>query len=237
MIGDFIRDFEYIKSPILHIPITFIKRTLFGKTPYWRQYLWNKWGFLKRDTIDGLRNKKVLWINAISGGEVTQAVSFCKNLKREFSDHETVLSTDSQDAFSYAESIHMADYIIDAPWDIKFVVHRCLANIHPMAIVYIENAYYPALLMKAKDLGIKNILISARMNENVLKGHILFKRAKEMRFFDYIDVIGAKTEEDKNNFIKLGYNPKNIYVLGDLKYDLEYIRLKEESKENIRGDL
>ena len=237
MIKELIRDFNYIKNPILHIPVTFTKRALFGKTPYWRQYFWNKWGFLERDAINALRNKKVLWINAISGGEITQAVSFCKNLRKKFSNYRTLLSTDSQDAFYYAKSIHMSDYIIDAPWDIKSIVHRCLKDVHPVAIIYIENAYYPKLLMEAKNLGIKNILISARMNENVLKGHILFKRAEKMKFFNYIDVIAAKTEKDKNNFIALGYNPKNICVLGDLRYDLEYIRLDNEEKENLRKEL
>ncbi len=232
-----LRDFEYIRNPVIHIPITFIRQAVFGKTPYWKQYFWNKWGFLKEEIIKDLEDKNTFWINAISGGEVTQSVSFSTQLRNCYSGYKTILSTDSYDAFSYAEKIHMADYIIDAPWDIPWVVKRCLKKLRPRAIIYIENAFYPILLAEAKKLNIKNILISGRMNENVLKGHILFRRAKKMNFFDYLDHIGVKTEEDRDNFMKLGCAKKEIYVLGDLKYDLEYIRLTDGEREGIRKEL
>lgn len=230
-------DFEYIKIPVLHLPITFIKKAIFGRTPYWRQYFWNKWGFLEKGLIKDVKGKKVFWVSAISGGELTQAVLFLKKLKEKHPDHKIILATDSYDAFHYAKKISLADYVIDAPWDISIVVKRCLSLIHPEAIIHIENAYYVKLMEEAKSRGIKNILISARMNPTMLKAHVLFRRAEKLRFYQYLDFIGVKAEEDKKNYIDLGCQEQNIYVLGDLKYDLEYLHMNVSQEMELKRNL
>ncbi len=231
------RDLEYLGNAVLSAPVTFISKAVFGKTPYWRQYFWNKWGFPAKELESDLAGKKSIWISAISGGEITQSVSFCRSVRQALQGYKTVLSTESQDAFAFAAGIKMADHIIDPPWDISWPVRRAVKKIHPAAIIHVENAYYPVLLREAKKMGVRNILISARMNDSVLRGQLVSRRARQMRFFEYLDKIGAKTEADKENFIKLGCDGNKISVLGDLRYDLEYLYMNEYERNELKSKL
>ena len=72
---------RYTLAAYRSLPITFVRRVLFGRDPYWRQYFWSRWGFVSDALRAAVRGRPVVLIDAISGGEVTQSVTFCRKLR------------------------------------------------------------------------------------------------------------------------------------------------------------
>src|SRR4051812_19042385 len=98
-------------------PITFARRVVFGRDPYWRRYFWARWGFPDRGTCATAARRPVLWLDALSGGEVTQIVTFCRLLRAALPGWTFVLSTNNRYSFEFASRHLDVDAIFDTPWD------------------------------------------------------------------------------------------------------------------------
>jgi 3-deoxy-D-manno-octulosonic-acid transferase len=80
----------HLGAPVLE------RRVLAGRDPHWRRYFWSRWGYLPAEALARLRGGPVLWIDALSGGEVTQSVTFCRRLREALPDHRLLLSTNNR---------------------------------------------------------------------------------------------------------------------------------------------
>ena len=63
---------KFVVKAFFYAPITFLKRVVFGKDPYWRQYFWSRWGMVPQDLLDLVSKRDVIWIDALGLGEVHQ---------------------------------------------------------------------------------------------------------------------------------------------------------------------
>jgi len=221
----------------LFLPITFFRRVVFGKDKLAKRFFLDKWGFLPKKLVKLTTERQTIWISANSGGEVTQAVTFFKKLKKIFPEYNLIISTESYDTFQYAQTLEGVDFVFFPPWDMGFVCKRVLKKIRPTILIFIEHCYFPILSKKAKKLKVKTLVCSGMINYQMLKGYFLMQRAFALSFYNYIDKFAVKTKEDFDNLMNLGVEQNQIHILGDMKFDLERLLLNEEEKERYRKEL
>lgn len=209
----------YLARILFFLPITFLKRLVFGKDPIWKAFFLQSWGKLPEELLQLVRSRKSLWINTEAGGELTQAVSLCKVLKKELPEYNLLLSTHKYDAYQHALKIPGVDYTFFSPWDIAHVVRKVLKAIKPELLLSMEIVTAPVMVKEASSLGFTTLLCSGFMSKNLPESTIL-KRPMALDFFQGLDFIAAKDEIDKKGFTQLGCPEKSIRVLGNLKYDL-----------------
>jgi 3-deoxy-D-manno-octulosonic-acid transferase len=218
------------------MPITLIKRVMLGQDPYWKQYFWNKWGFLSKELKQMVKGKKTIWIDCLGGGEVTQIVTFTKLLRSKFPEYRIVLSTNNPFPFKFAKKNLDIDFVFDIPWDISFVARRVLRIISPVILIVVDQVRFPIILIQAKRLGIKTVLISAALANEYYKSDYM-KRAAAFGFYRYFDYIGVTENRDLRAFLELGVQEDKISVSGNMKYDVDFIRTPEDKKYLLRQEL
>lgn len=227
---------QYALTAYLHLPKTFLHRVVFGQDPYWRQFFWSRWGSLPEEVVTGCRNQKVVWIDAVSGGEVMQSFSFCKHLRRLLPNHVLVLSCNSYDGLKAARNISGIDYLVDTPWDIGWVARRVLRKIRPVAVVCVQTPAQPVFLRQARRLQVPTVIASGFMGGD-WPAHPTMTRPMALRVFESVDHVGAKTSDDLESFKNLCIPFRRLEVTGDLKYDFEYFRLSSHERDKLRREL
>ena len=215
---------KYVLKPFFYLPITFIKRILFGSDLIAKQYFWNKWGYIDQNIVSRYRDKKIVWIDVSSGGEVIQIITLCKLIKAHFPEMSIFLSTESKDAYFLAKSLETIDFVFFSPWDLKGPVKRTLKKINPIILVAVEFTELAILFREAKKRGVKTLLISGYMSDHFLTVQQI-QRALALKYVFYFDMMGVKTAKDFEVFLKLGVAPEKMVISGDLKCDLDSFRI------------
>lgn len=223
---------KYLAKIFFFFPHTYLKQVVFGNDPIWRKFFFESWGFLPKDLKNLADKKKNIWINTDAGGELTQINSFCRLIKKEFPNYKLFLSTQNYHAFKLAQKIEGPDFVFFSPWDIKLSINRILRHINPKILIIIENVIAPLLLKQAYQKGFQTILCNGFMSKGIDR-HPFLKRAMALKFYNHFNYVGVRNKEDSEGYKKLGVSPNNIKILGDMKYDVEYLRISSKEKDRM----
>lgn len=224
----------------IYAPVTFLKRVVFSRDIFWRQYFLNKWGFFSKSAIMKIKNKPVIWIDAASGGDVTEIVSLSRLIKNNLSEYKLIISTDNHYSFNFLmQNTAFADMIFITPWDIPVVVKRVLRNFYLKILIFIRMPYYPNLLRYAKRAGSINILGSAVMRDVLFNfSNTLVKRLFVYDAYKYIDQIIPNSKTDSESFINLRICPaEKLKLLGTLKFDTNFLKVSPDEISNFRKEM
>ncbi len=220
---------EYVRRAYGSLPITFVRRVVFGQDPYWRRYFWSRWGWVPAEVRTAVSGGPVLWIDAISGGEVTQAVTFCKLLRAAVPTVRMLLCTNNRYSYDFAMNHLSVDAVMDSPWDCEGPVNRALNAIKPTAVIAVENVSSPVLFCQAHRRGITTMLVSGLMSKGFDR-HPMLRRTIEHPPFAILDAIGAKTDEDADGFVAFGADPSRVHLTGNMKFDADYIAVSPDQR-------
>lgn len=204
---------------------------LFLASPFYiLRVLWKNGGCKERfgilapnRTCSGLgsipKNKKTIWIHAVSVGEVIASNPLISLVNRELPDYEIVLSTVTKTGRQMAKKLEeRISYIFYFPFDFPFVIKKVLGRINPSAIVLAETEIWPNLLKYAKHYNIPIVLNNGKISQ------VSFARYKKIlpffrQILDRISFFCMQTQEDKNKLLALGIASEKILVTGNTKFD------------------
>lgn len=217
-------------------PVTFFRRVVFGRDPYWRQYFWSRWGFIPSIPSRIPQGRPILWLEALSGGEVTQMVTLCRMLRQALPDWSLVLSTNTRYSFEFARANLDVDLVFDTPWDCFAAVRRALRRVAPTALVVVQNLTSPLLVREARRLGVTTVLLSGLWTRDVPR-HPMFATTLEWKAFRELDWIGAWSQQDVHAFVAQGARPDRVLVTGNLKFDFDYLRVPDDERRRLRAIL
>ena len=190
----------------------------------WRRGNWTK-GFGQRFGAydarlkQAITNRQVLWLHAVSVGEVNICTNLIRALEPRLPNVKIVVSTTTTTGMEELQKklpTHISK--IYYPIDRKPYVTRALATIRPKAIVLVEAEIWPNFLWRARDLGIPLFLINARLSERSFRGYRRWSFIFRKLFASFAGV-GTQNETDAGRLRELGFRPEAIHVVGSLKYD------------------
>jgi 3-deoxy-D-manno-octulosonic-acid transferase len=198
---------------------------------FWRMQRRGNWlpGFEERfgrygpQLKQALTNRHILWIHAVSVGEVKLCTQLIKALEIRAPNLKFVVSTTTTTGMAELQRLlppHISK--IYYPIDCRGFVSRALATIHPDAIVLVEAEIWPNFIWHAKRRGIPLFLANARISRRSYRGYkrfgFLFRR-----LFASFDGIGAQNEADAQHLCEIGCRPEAVNVVGNLKYDVAVV--------------
>jgi len=227
---------QYALNAYRWLPVTFARRVVFGRDPYWRQVFWSRWGRFPSDALRALEGGPVVWIDALAGGEITQSVSFCRGLRERLPQHRLLLTTNNRYSYDFARRNLAVDAVVDAPWDCVGPVRRALARVNPVALVAIENLTAPVLFMEAARRGVTTAVVSGLMSHGAQR-HPMMTRAMELGPFSRLTVIGAKEEEDREGFVAAGAPSARVVRSGNMKFDLDFLSVDPAARDALARSL
>jgi 3-deoxy-D-manno-octulosonic-acid transferase len=194
---------------------------------FWRMRRRGNWlagfgqRFAKYDASlkQALTNRHVIWLHAVSVGEVDLCTLLIRALEPLVPNIKIVVSTTTTTGMAELRS-RLPNHVskIYYPVDRRKFVNRAIATINPQTIVLVEAEIWPNFLWRAQRLGIPVFLANARLSDRS------FPRYKKLGFlfrplFASLTGVGCQNEEDAKRLREVGCRQKAIHVVGNLKFD------------------
>lgn len=189
----------------------------------WRHGFSQRFGRYSSKLKQAITNRHIVWIHAVSVGEVNICTQLIKALEMRLPNLKIVVSTTTSTGMqelnrklpSHVEKIYY-------PVDRRKYVYRAIGTIHPEAIILVEAEIWPNFLWRARDLDIPVFLVNARLSEKSYRGYkrfgLLFRN-----LFASLAGVGCQIEGDAERLRALGCRPELVHVVGNLKFDAAQI--------------
>ena len=213
------------------LPIYFLRLVFRGLKN--REYLkrWNeRWG-LSSDLPSG--DKKVIWIHAVSVGEVNASIPLVRSLLESYERLEilvtTTTPTGSQILLNKMGSRVKHQYM---PLDLPNCINNFLDTWNPVALLILETEIWPNLIEVCKKRGIFVSLVNARLSE---KSKLNYQWLKLLisPALEKLDLVIAQYESDANRFNQINAS-KEILLCGNLKFDQDVPKEIDSISRSIR---
>ena len=178
----------------------------------------------ERDT-----NKKLLWVHAVSVGEVNTSINLIKKLQEVFPSADILVTTTTQTGSDRLKQLFQEEIFHQyLPFDVIYFVKKFLRLWRPDCLILIETEIWPNLIFQSSKKSIPVILINGRLSTKSLSNYQKLKGLSK-KTFSRIDLIISQSEPDKDNFVALGANPRDVHIDSSLKFDALNFRSSESS--------
>ncbi len=163
---------------------------------------------------------RVIWVHAVSVGEVKAAAPLLQELKRRVPNTFLLLTTTTATGYAEAQKLlSNPNAIAYAPVDLSWVVQKWVAHFQPTHFFLIESDFWPQLLFTLKNQGTTTFLVSGKLSpRSASRWARLAPLAK--RLFAQFDAIFVQNEEHYKRFLPLVSSPGRLHVTGNLKWDI-----------------
>ncbi len=185
----------------------------------WRPGFRERFGSFHAGLKQALTNRHIIWIHAVSVGEVNLCTQLIHALEPRVPNAKIVVSTTTTTGMAELRQrlpTHISK--IYYPIDRRKWVNRALAVINPKAIVLIEAEIWPNFIWRARALGIPLLLANARLSDRSYRGYRRFNFLFRPLFAAFAGV-GVQNEADAARLREVGCRPEAIRVVGNLKFD------------------
>ncbi len=206
---------------ILFFPVLFVKAIL---TPKYRGRALRRLGLglgAKRQLFAAARGRgrKIIWLHALSVGEVSSARPLLTGLRKRMPDLFLLITTTTRSGEEFAARSLGAtvDLILPLPFDVLPVVNRFQTAIRPDLFILVETDFWPNLLAGFRRRRIPTMLVNGRISDRS------FARYQRSRFlfqalFGGFRLLAVQTALDARKLKDLGALPDRVEALGNLKY-------------------
>ncbi len=183
--------------------------------PYLRRW-GERFGFV--DAVDG---DDVIWVHAVSVGEVRTVARLVDYLKDSYPDHRVLVTTMTPTGSEQVRQLH-GDSVLHcyAPYDLPGSVRRFLDRVKPKVAFVIETEFWPNILRLCEERSIPTLLLNVRVSPKSFKGYSLFPNVVR-RMLARPTVIAAQSADDADRLLALGAPDGWLTVTGNLKFDVE----------------
>ncbi len=167
--------------------------------------------------------RRVLWVHAVSVGEVLAASRLVGELeiamRRRGERWRVVVSTTTRTGQALARERFGAERVFYYPLDFARPVRAWIKALNPGALVLMESELWPRMLHECYTAGIPVIVANGRVSDRS------FERAMKLRkwwgpVLRKVDLWLAQSDEDARRLKAMGANPERVRAIGNLKYDV-----------------
>ena len=214
----------------LLLPVYFLRLCWKGLNNREYLYRWSeRLGLSKNKPSAG---RSIIWIHAVSVGEVNASMSLLRKLIEDFPGAEilvtTTTPTGSKLLLEKLGSKIKHQYL---PVDIPFFINLFLKRWQPKMLILIETEIWPNLLSSCKKEGVYTALVNARLSEKSKINYLKYS-ALITPILDSLDLLLAQFESDKSRFKEI--TTRKIGLCGNLKFDQEVPEELYEISQSIR---
>lgn len=209
-------DLAYLVLALISLP-SFVRRL--SQARCGRELLRQRSGILPPSFKDALIGKKIIWLHAVSVGEVMAVSNFIKNLLRECPGYHLVLTTVTPTGQQVAQKFEGPQVsVCYFPFDFSFAVRSFFRDLQPECLLLAETEIWPNLIMEASRSRVPVGILNARLSSRSARRYSRFQRLFQP-LFSRLDFVLAQTVEDAERFAACGTPRERVEVLGNMKYD------------------
>jgi 3-deoxy-D-manno-octulosonic-acid transferase len=179
---------------------------------------------------EGLRaavaGRDVIWVHAVSVGEVMAATQLIRELKARLPGWMVAVSTTTETGQRLALARLGAESpVFYLPLDFAFGVRRYLRVLRPKMLVLMESELWPRLMDECAKRAVPMVVVNARVSDRSFPRYMRLRRLW-LPLLGKVSLFLAQSEETAERLVKIGAPTERVRVSGNLKYD---VRVGEES--------
>ena len=212
----FLFNLAYLIFGICYLPVFLAKSRL---APDRGLLIRERLGFFAPAWNKKLSGRKIVWVHAVSVGEVMAVENFIRRFLDRCPGCHVVLTTVTPTGQRIAKKLEGDRVAVGYfPFDMTFCVRRFLKNFRPACLLLAETEVWPNLLGELRRAGVSAGILNGRLSPKSAKGYrragVFFRPV-----FRALDFVLAQTEEDAERFVSVGVEPQRVRVLGNIKFD------------------
>src|SRR5579863_433091 len=167
----------------------------------------------------------LIWLHAVSVGEVLAVSRLVEELDRALPDYRIAVSTTTRTGQDLAQARLGAGRVFYSPLDLPWAVSNYLKALMPSLLILAETEFWPNLLSGCFRRGIPVVVVNARISDRS------WPRYRRLRWLwrpilCRMSRVLAQSETDAERLKAIGCPPDRVTVAGNLKFD---VRASEEA--------
>lgn len=164
-------------------------------------------------------NSRVIWVHAVSLGEVLAVSGLVQAMRRGFPQHRVLVSTTTDTGQAVARERFGEENVFYFPMDFAFAIRSFLGALRPELIVLAETEFWPNFLRLAHSSGARIAVVNGRISDRSWPSYRRFQFALRS-MLARVDLFLAQTEQDAERLRAIGAPPERVRVTGNLKFDV-----------------
>jgi 3-deoxy-D-manno-octulosonic-acid transferase len=198
--------------------------------PYWlvrmatsgryRAGLRERLGLVSKGLHATTAGRNVVWVHAVSVGEVMAATQLIRELKKRLPGWLVAVSTTTETGQRLAKERLPDSPVFYLPLDLKFSVRKYLRVLQPRMLVLMESELWPRLIAECTRDGMPVVVVNARISDRSFPRYMRLRQLWRP-FLEMIALFLAQSTETAERLIKIGAPETRVRVTGNLKYDVQ----------------
>lgn len=183
-------------------------------SPYFRRWR-ERFGF-----VPGIDTENVVWIHAVSVGEVRTIVRLVEYLQGAYPSSRILVTTMTPTGSSQVAQC-LGDGVAHCyiPYDLPGSINRFLDRVHPTLAFIVETEFWPNIFRLCSDRGIPLLLVNVRLSPKSFNGYKRFPRFTK-NMLSRVTMMAVQSEDDAQRLRALGAPDDVMRVTGNLKFDV-----------------
>jgi 3-deoxy-D-manno-octulosonic-acid transferase len=170
-------------------------------------------------TLTGSPPRRVIWVHAVSVGEVLAVSGLVEQMRRSLPQHRVLVSTTTDTGQQLARKRFGEENVFYFPMDFVFAIRPYLWTLQPELVVLAETEFWPNFLRLAHASGARIAVVNARISDRSWPRYRRFQWALR-RMLKHVDLFLAQTQEDCARLQSIGAEANRLQVTGNLKFDV-----------------
>jgi 3-deoxy-D-manno-octulosonic-acid transferase len=163
--------------------------------------------------------RPLIWIHAVSLGEVLAVSGLVEKMGRAFPQHRIVVSTTTDTGQDLARKRVGENNVFYFPLDFAFAIRPYLRALRPELVVLAETEFWPNFLRLVHASGARIAVVNARISDRSLPRYLRYRWALK-KMLAHVDAFLAQTAQDGTRLQAIGADANRIQVTGNLKFDV-----------------
>lgn len=182
-------------------------------------------------------NRPLIWIHAVSVGEVKAISSLARLLKQQPDHPLLIISSITETGHAEAKRcLPEADYHVYLPFDFYGIIAPIIRKVKPDKVILCETDFWYNFLRSAKKQGAEIFVVNGKLSERSLKRFKWFSFFSQP-LFSMIDRFCLQSPVYAERFLDLGIPKNKIVVTGNLKFENQPKVMTLEELCAFRADL
>lgn len=169
---------------------------------------------------------RVVWVHAVSVGEVLAVSGLIAELKGRLPDHRILVSTTTDTGQKLARAKFGEENVFYFPLDFGFAVRPYLRKLRPELVVLAETEFWPNFLRLAHANGARAAVVNARISDRSLPGYRRWRWLLR-NLLRNVDAFMAQSDEDGKRLVEIGAPAERVQTAGNLKFDVPQTSVPE----------
>lgn len=164
--------------------------------------------------------RPVIWIHAVSVGEVLAIGGLVDGLRAALPMYRVVVSTTTHTGQRLARDRFGEGDVFFFPIDLGACILPYFQALRPRLVVLAETEFWPNFLRTSIKSGARLTVVNARVSDRSFPRYRMFRKLLS-EVLTFVDLFLAQSEEDATRLRMIGAPQDRVHVSGNLKFDVK----------------